>query len=239
MNNYISFSNIPDNIRKIKIDIGLSYNCPHSHNWIENDKNLYVFGFEPNSECVRTIKEGNIKKKHDGHGEPISDINLKNNFCLIPVALGNPKLEEGITEVNFYQMKNDCGTSSIYAPLENNLGPIDTIVKTRLYSLKNFFDIFDWDRFPYIEYIKIDAQGSDYNILLGAGEYLKERVVYITAEPEHRQYDGANNNTTYNMRVYLESQGFIQVYDRDTVDPTFLNKKYERVKDDIYIFQNG
>lgn len=238
MENHVSFCNIPDSIRKIKIDIGLSYSCPHSQNWLENDENLYVFGFEPNNDCIRTIKEGNIKKRHVEHGEPISDFNLKNNFCLIPVALGNPK-SEGITEVNFYQMKNDCGTSSVYPPVDINLGPIDSVIKTRLYSLKNFFDIFDWNRFPYIEYIKIDAQGSDYNIILGAGEYLKDRVVYITAEPENRQYDGADSNTTENMRIYLESQGFIQVYDRNTSDPTFLNKKFQHLKDDIYIYQCG
>ena len=60
MENHVSFSNIPESIRKIKIDIGLSYSCPHSQNWLENDENLYVFGFEPNNDCIRTIKEGNI-----------------------------------------------------------------------------------------------------------------------------------------------------------------------------------
>ena len=94
------------------------------------------------------------------------------------MALGNPK-SEGI-EVKYYKMNDDCGKSSVYYPVDKNLGPIDSIINTRLYSLKNFFDIFDWNRFPYIEYIKIDAQGSDYNIILGAGEYLKDRVVYIT-----------------------------------------------------------
>jgi hypothetical protein len=103
------------------------------------------------------------------------------------VTLSNPK-SEGI-EVKYYQMNDDCGTSSVYYPVDKNLGPIDSIINTRLYCLKKFFDIFDRNRFPYIEYIRIDAQGSDYNIIiLGSGEYLKDRVVYITILQKIRGY---------------------------------------------------
>jgi hypothetical protein len=136
-------------------------------------------------------------------------------------------------------MQDDCGTSSLHKPNECILGSVKKITTVPVFSLKHFFDIFDWDRFPYIEYIKIDAQGSDYNILLSAGEYLKERVVYITAEPECAQYENCENNNINNMKHFLQSQGFIEIRHPNTSDPTFINEKYMHLKDDIYIYQQG
>jgi hypothetical protein len=56
-------------------------------------------------------------------------------------------------------------------------------IKVPVYSLKHFFDIFPWDKYEYIEFIKIDTQGSDLDVVKGAGEYIK-KVVYITIEAE-------------------------------------------------------
>lgn len=229
-------SQIPDHIKSIKIDIGLSYNCPHSQLWLENDPHLYVFGFEPNPDCIESIKSGNIQKRNACHGEPIKQEYLETRFGLIPVALGNV---DSPKEMVFYQMSRDCGTSSLYYPNESELGNIKTITKVPVYSLKHFFDAFNWSRFEYIEYIKIDAQGADYDILLGAGDYLKDRVVYITAEPEHSTYSGCSQNNVENMTSYLESQGFQRITHPNTHDPTFINTKFMHLKDSIYICQLG
>lgn len=234
MQSYMKY--IPENIKRIKIDIGLSYNAPHSQRWLEHDSDLFVFGFEPNPECVEILQNGNIQKKDTCHGNPIEDKFLKNNFCLIPIALGN--VDEPTT-MDFYQMSKDCGTSSLYRPCDASLGSVRSITKVPVYSLKDFFDIFDWNRFPYIEYIKIDAQGSDYDILRGASDYLKERVIFITAEPECKQYVDVYHNTVENMQKYLESQGFINIKHPNTIDPTFINSKYVHLKDKIYICQYG
>jgi FkbM family methyltransferase len=229
---------IPANIKRVKIDIGLSYNAPHSQDWLDNDNTneLFVFGFEPNAECVEIMKKGGIQKKDSSHGKCIEDRFLQNNFCLIPVALGNVT---EVTYMDFYQMSQDCGTSSLHKPCDKSLGSVKSVTKVPVYSLKDFFDAFDWNRFPYIEYIKIDAQGSDLDILRSAGDYLKERVVYITAEPESKQYDDVSHNTLENMQAYLESQGFEYIKHPNTFDPTFLNSQYAHLKDDIYIRQYG
>ena len=47
-------------------------------------------------------------------------------------------------------------------------------IEVPVYSLKHFFDLFPWDRFEFIDYIKIDAQGADFDIIKGAGDYLNE-----------------------------------------------------------------
>ena len=77
---------------------------------------------------------------------------------------------------------------------------------------------------PIIEYIKIDAQGSDLNILKGAEHYLKERVVYVTAEPDGFQYSGAEESVSGSIVKYMKSIGFHYVRHKNTLDPTFLNK---------------
>jgi hypothetical protein len=150
------------------------------------------------------------------------------------VALSNV---EKPTNMIFYTMSNDIGTSSLYEPVDFSLGPVKSNIIVPVYSLKHFFDVFPWNRFEYIEYIKIDAQGADFDIIKGAGDYLKERVVFITAEPESAQYNGCSHNTAENMNDYLRSQGFVRIVHPNTSDPTFLNIKYSHLYDKIYIRQ--
>lgn len=227
-------SQIPEDIKRIKIDVGLSYGAPHSQNWLAHEDDLFVFGFEPNPECIDILEnEEQMIKMCAHHGQYISPNLLRKNFRLIPCALGNVAEP---TTMDFYQMLNDCGTSSLYQPIDNMLGAVKTVSKVPVHSLKEFFDVFDWQRFPIIEYIKIDAQGADYDIIVGAGDYLQERVVYITAEAESQQYVNVSHNTYENMKEYLESRGFISIEHPNTKDPTFINSKFLHLKN-IYIFQ--
>jgi hypothetical protein len=232
---YVKFFRIPEHITKIKIDIGLSYNAPQSQKWFEYDgDSLYVFGFEPNSECLESLNNKNIQKKHPSHGKPIENKYLTSNICIIPVALNNVTEE---SEGTFYQMGNDCGTSSLNYPDQKQLGNIKSITNVPIFSLKHFFDIFPWERFSYIEYMKIDAQGSDYDILQSADDYI-ERIIYITAEPECNQYADCSKNNTENIRKYLETKGFSKIMHPNTCDPTFLNTKFQHLANDIFIYQS-
>jgi hypothetical protein len=226
--------NIPDNICNIKIDIGLSYNAPQSNNWLSNESNLFVFGFEPNPESVQTILQKNIIKREQFHAEPLKDEFINTRFRLLPFALSN--VEES-TIMDFYTMSKDTGTSSLFEPTAKHLGPIKSKITVPVYSLKHFFDLFPWDRFEYIDYIKIDAQGADFDIIKGAGEYLRDRVVYITAEPENTDYRGSSHNTVNNMTEYLKMQGFERIFHQNTSDPTFLNNKFKYLCHKIYIKQ--
>ena len=226
---------IPNEVTNIKIDIGLSYSAPQSNNWLSNEPNLLVFGFEPNPESVQTILQKNIVKRNINHGEPLRNEFIQNSrFRLIPVALDNV-IEP--TTSQFFSMSNDIGTSSLYQPLDIHLGPVKNIIKVPVYSLKHFFDLFPWERFEYIDYIKIDAQGADFDIIKGAGDYLKDKVVFITAEPESTCYNGCNHNTTANMIEYLRTQNFEQINHPNTNDPTFLNNKFKHLYNKIYIKQ--
>jgi FkbM family methyltransferase len=236
MEQYIQSAKIPDYIKSVKFDIGTSYGAPQSQVWLSHDPDVFVFGFDPNPDCINTIRAGNIQLQHIGHSQPIYQNYLDTRFCLIPVALYNVEQPK---EMDFYMMCNDCGTSSLHTPIDSIIGPVKEVVKVPVYSLKQVFDVFPWDRFEYIEYIKIDAQGSDYDILVGAGDYLKERVVYITAEPEMYQYANCYHNSEHNMSNYLASQNFERIHHPNTHDPTYINKKFMHLKDQIFIYQQG
>uniref|UniRef100_A0A6C0B0H3 Methyltransferase FkbM domain-containing protein n=1 Tax=viral metagenome TaxID=1070528 RepID=A0A6C0B0H3_9ZZZZ len=218
---------IPEGVTNIKIDIGLGMMNVNSLDWLEKNTNLCLLCFEPNLEsrnsCINHMNSMNNIIK-----------NNNNTVIILPYALSN--IAEP-TKLNFYSMLHDGGTSSLYKPIDARLGPIkyETVVDT--YSLKHFFDLFPWDRFEYIDYIKIDAQGADFDILKSAGDYLKDKVVFITAEPESEYYDGCQDNTTKNMIEYLKTQNFEQINHPNTQDPTFLNNKFKHLYNKIYIKQ--
>jgi FkbM family methyltransferase len=234
MNNYT----IPLNCTHVKLDIGLSYGANQSSNWLDNENDLMVFGFEPNPEAYNCLMKGNIQLRHPSHknaGEPLNKIHIDSGrMHIFNVALSNVDIVE---EMNFFVNSKDCGTSSLYSHDQNYLGPIEKIIKVPVYSLKMFFDDFNWEQIKYIDYIKIDAQGSDLNILRSAGDYLSERVVYVTAEPDGNQYFGADECNTENITNYMTSQNFIKIIHPNTCDPTFLNKKFLHLSNEIYISQ--
>lgn len=229
---------IPENCTHVKIDIGLSYGANQSSEWLEREPNLMVFGFEPNPESVQCIRNGNIQLRHPSHaaaGRPIDIRHLNSGrMHIFPVGLSNVEKEE---VMNFYVNAYDCGTSSLFTHDQKRLGPIEKVINVPIINLKIFFDNFPWERFEYIDYIKIDAQGSDLNILKGAGNYLSERVVFVTAEPAGNEYFGAYDCLTPNIVAYMKSQGFEYIKHPNTQDPTFINRKFIHLYDKIFIQQ--
>jgi FkbM family methyltransferase len=232
---YLKNKNISfENFDNVKLDIGLSYSAPHSQLWLKNDEKTLVFGFEPNPDNVKCILNKNIQKINPNHSNPIENKYIDKNFFVIPIALDNVDIP---SERDFFCMKDDPGTSSFYQP-KQSLGKIKDIIKVPVYPLKSFFDVFPWYKIDKIDYIKIDAQGSDLDILKSAGDYLKERVVYVTAEPENELfYFNCIHNTEDNINEYMKSQNFIKINHPNTKDPTFVNKKYLDIADKIFIKQ--
>ena len=226
---------ILENCTHIKIDVGLSYSAPQSQVWLEREDDVMVFGFEPNPEAYQCIINGNIQKRQSNHSDPLNKQHIDSGIMKIfNIALSDVN---SIESMDFYVNSNDCGTSSLYSHDQQYLGPIEKVIKVPVYSLKMFFDNFPWEKFSYIDYIKIDAQGSDLNILKGAEHYLRERVVYVTAEPDGNQYIGANECNTENITQYMISQNFIKINHPNTSDPTFVNKKFLELSNKISISQ--
>jgi FkbM family methyltransferase len=228
--------NAPAHCTHVKIDIGLSYTAPISNKWLVKEPNVFVIGFEPNPFCCDMIQN------HTMPASGFLDFNLEKRFIdegrfqLFRYALNDTDKE---TSLDFYINKLDYGTSSLYTHDQHRLGPIEQVKKINVTSLKLFFENFPWDKFEYIDYIKIDAQGSDLNILRGAGDYLKDRVVYVTAEPDGHYYKGAEECNEQNLDKYMTSQNFIRIQHKYTRDPTYINEKYLHLKDNIWIHQSA
>jgi FkbM family methyltransferase len=228
---------IPDTCTHCKLDVGLSYSAPQSQSWLSHeDSTLMVFGFEPNPESVACIMSRNNRKQHASHGDCLEYKYIEEGrFVIQPCALSNVDIP---TTMKFYVSQNDCGTSSLYPNNETQLGKIKSVINVPVYSLKMFFDGFPWDRFDYIDYLKIDAQGSDLNILKSAGSYLRKRVVYVTAEGDGNYYIGAGECSNSNIVSYMETQGFTRIRHPNTTDLTFVNNWYIKISNRIYIKQS-
>ena len=227
---------IPNSCTHVKLDIGLSYNAPQSQSWLSHeDAGLMVFGFEPNPTSIASIINKNNQKQHHSHGDCLQYKYIEEGRFVIQQCALSSVSEP--TTMKFYVSNNDCGTSSLFPNDETHLGKIKEVIDVPVYSLEMFFAGFPWDRFQYIEYVKIDAQGSDLNILKSAGSYLRDRVVFVTAEGDGNQYIGAHECSAANIISYMESQGFMQIRHTNTTDPTFVNKKYIEESKKIYIKQ--
>jgi FkbM family methyltransferase len=225
---------IPSNIKHIKFDIGLSYSAPISQTWLKNEEDLLVFGFEPNPRSIQSILSTNNKKRNNGHGDLLEHKYINTNFFLAPIALSNEQKES----LPFYITNIDEGCSSLYKP-SNIRFSTETVVDVPVFTLKDFFDLLPLDKIPYIEYIKIDAQGADLEILMGAGKYLSEKVVLITAESEVGNNYLDIKYTKEDLIQYMNSIGFTQINHPNTDDPTFVNNKFTKEAVNIYIYQRG
>lgn len=223
---------IPAHIKHIKLDIGLSYSAPMSQYWLSHEDDLFVFGFEPNPASINSILAG-AKKQLEMHGTPLEKKYIGKSFFLIPCALGL----SSNSMIKFYVTQNDCGCSSIYQPTSF---PIERIIEVPIFSLSSFFDLFPFDSHPVIDYIKIDAQGSDLDIVKSAGHYLAERVVYITLEAENGYYKNTVNSEQ-DIDNYMQSIGFIRYLSPHTADPTYFNPHYADYakSNHIQIYQKG
>ena len=60
--------------------------------------------------------------------------------------------------------------------------------------------------FPIVEHIKTDVQGFDVEVLKGAGKYLSERVVCVTAEKSAPGYKGSHD--PQDLLDFMWHQGF-------------------------------
>lgn len=233
---------IPDSVKHIKLDVGLSWDVVHTQNWIDNDlvnnNDTMVFGFEANPSWIEyiksPIKNNNFPDFHT-YTKPLKYDHLNKKFFLVPVALG--KIDQP-KYMDFYLPSFSEGCCSLLPP--NPTGVLGNVFKTTqvpVFNLSDFLDLIPFNKIDYIDYLKVDVQGYDINVLKGASDYLTEKVVYVTAEADTINYLNSDDNSTENITEYMHSIGFQRIGHPNTVDPTFINTKFFDKKDRIYIWQ--
>jgi FkbM family methyltransferase len=236
---------IPSYINKIKFDIGISCEAIHTENWLNQDPDdLLVFGFEALPICVEKTRAyysqpvsvwPYIKPKHFTN----SIINTKwldNQFIIVPFALGNLDKDT----VDFYVTNSDVGCSSILKPskvLEGIGRSVNRVISIPIYKLSDFFELLPLDKIDHIDYIKVDVQGTDLAVIKSGGQYISDKVVFVTMEAETDQYENASENSLTHMVDYMKSIGFLYIKHTNTNDATFLNSKFQHLGNSIYISQ--
>lgn len=229
---------LPKYIKKVKIDVGLSFNAPVSFDWLEKEKDLVVFGFEPNTQNIETI-EGNRKIPSDNL-KYFKTNNFKKylgiRFFILPYALSNKPGEQVFYNVNNKVNKNgsglihESGQSSLLEPI--NMDYKKSIAK--VYTLSCFLSKFDWEKISSIKQIKIDAQGEDFKIIYGLKKYIK-KIEFISFEINAPGYHGYKNYKIENLKMFLHMiiKGFLPIRKTDS-EISYKNIRYWKSADNFY-----
>jgi hypothetical protein len=198
---------IPPNIEKIYIDIGLSSNAPYSFQWLSSDPNSFVFGFEPIKEdCEKVL-------------EKVLDLGFGNRYKLYQCAVDNiigQEIKDFYITCNS-EVCGDHGQSSLFKLRDKLKYSGDTrywvekIVPTLCINLCDFLLEIDWERFKKIECLKIDTQGNDLNILKSIEKYFNKIPLIYCESHTHNQYEreGDDPNIIYQ---YMINNGY-QLFD--------------------------
>lgn len=203
---------IPKHINRIKIDIGLSHDAPNSCMWVINQPDTFVIGIEPNKHGVQSLLKNGLR--HRNYIVPFNN----QNFCLINAAIDDV---DSIQRKPFYHT-TEIGCSSLLKPVKGFEYKVNDNSEVTVMPLSKVFEEINWDRFEYVDMLKIDAQGKDLDILKSAGKWLN-KCVYIHCETNcSKYYEGAPLEEEYDL--YLESAGFKFVMNASFVDGEVVDK---------------
>lgn len=188
---------LPSWCRSVKVDVGLSFNAKMSFEWIERQPHdLIVFAFEP---VPANVKQ--IIARMQSHSDPAW---ISSRLILLPLALAD---KFGSQE--FY-VTQDTGQSSFLKPTKASIKKIEQVEVVTLECLLSLIPV---KTMPYIDYLKTDCQGTDLNVLRGAGAAIT-RFIAITSESETANYKGPVNGIRQ-IRKYLADFGFVQINSRN------------------------
>tara|TARA_B110000858_G_scaffold157254_1_gene179943 strand:+ start:7706 stop:9436 length:1731 start_codon:yes stop_codon:yes gene_type:complete len=214
---------IPDNINSIKIDVGLAGEAPNSAIWLDETTDRFVIGIEPlpyHWGMIKDLKTSNSKREYpkdfkflqlnkgiiELNGQEISKIG--DRFCGIECAIDN--IGDNVEFAEFYEMDRTdgaSGSSSLLKPSTHHPHFIQNIVKTPVISLKSILDCIDWERFPYIEHIKTDCEGKDFDVVKSIGKYLPN-ILYITSEMTSNIHHWQNSCNPQEFINFMIDNGF-------------------------------
>jgi FkbM family methyltransferase len=189
----------PDHVTNIKIDVGLSSDAPQSFHWLESDPNVGVIGIEPLDFNVAAVKAKALTHQNAQSLVP--------RFHILPFALG-PRVEQR----TIFITAGDAGSSSLFMPLSMEVLRKETIP---VFRLEQVLALIDSVRFPMIDYLKTDSQGSDLEILQSGSNSL-QRVAIVTAEAENKAYLGTSNSEE-EMDAFMSSIGFVRHNPRSAI----------------------
>ncbi len=212
--------NLPNGCKRIRIDIGLAGTAPNTYAWSQELEDCFIIAIEPIERNLRCST----------YFVPNSQKN--NNILWIQGAIDDV---ERVERRNMYVTKKDNGCSSLYQPVEFEVSREEEV---GVASLSTILSSLDWGDLEYVEYLKIDTQGNDLQVLKSAGEFL-DKVAMLEVEcTTHGDYHNAP--TEIEIIEFLNSRGFSlhknceDSYVNGTyVDRMFYNNKFESMRNNI------
>lgn len=196
--------------KKLRIDIGTSWNIPYSTKWHSSLTDIVSISIEPNKNCLKTISEK--IKNIENHHHIVGAIDNVNEITVKP----------------FYITTIDPGCSSLLEPILSYSGfsgyNIQSIVNVETFSGKALLQNLNYS---LIELVKIDTQGKDLDVIKSFGECMK-KVCYLDIEDDTSSYyvGAAKHDDILN---YVTGLGF-ELYEtishghNNLNDLRFLNK---------------
>jgi FkbM family methyltransferase len=174
--------------RRIWIDVG-AHEGELTFPFAAADPSLLVYAFEPNLHAASRIM-GRLR-----------------NYVVLPIAIAD---RDGSAELqlNAYEQSSsllpadEAGVKSWVTDLEFKVLGSVTVPTMRLDTFLNGAGI------ESVDYMKIDAQGLDLEVVKSAGDRLKDvaKVQLEATMVSYRQYEGAPDKSA--IVQYMESKGF-------------------------------
>jgi len=222
-----------EQVKYLRVDIGLSQEASYGAIWLRDHDDRGVIGIEPHPYNISTILGGGPKNRHLPHFNLNQNLIIENNrdvkningrYILVQGAADNV---ESPTTKTFYSATPDTGNSSlIQSNIDNQFNP-NTIAGSftiPVFPMTYIFDKIDWDKFKYIEQMKIDTEGNEIPILISCKHYL-ERVIFLRVECWEAGIGATQEDTATPMVEFLKEKGFENINQRPG-DYKFVNIRY-------------
>lgn len=232
---------IPDNINNIKIDVGLAGDACNSAAWLSNKEDRFVIGIEPldyhwkhinllgspdfNSDIFKHPKHKILQLHNNSvslNRNKILDID--NRFCGIKCAIDNV---QEICEKNFYEMDRkfgQSGSSSLLPPSNEHPAKLNDVIKVKTISLEMILKNIPWEKFNFIEHLKTDCEGKDFDVVKSCGKFL-EKIVFITSEMTNNTHHVINACDPNDFIIYMQKNDF-SIINHIGGNINFINNKY-------------
>ena len=189
----------------------------------------------PGPENIKHLQGNNFRMAQVLKG--VKDIRGK--YILLCAAADD--VGEGIVYQDFYSTPKDFGNSSLREEVIKDHPDKGAYEKLSMpsVSLDTILDYVNWDKYPFIECIKIDVEGKELDVLKSCKKYL-EKVIFFKVEA-FEQTD--ENLSTYGddrqVIKFLRDNDF-ELFDKEPGDYKFVNKKYlGSMPDDVRMFSDS
>lgn len=168
--------------RHLFIDVGLSYDAPHSREWLGDHKDSFVIGIEPNPKSIELLRRDWIPES-------------ASRFLLLPCGIANVEEEELRTFNDILDVADTRGTSSFLEPTavhEATGAVVQQKLEVPVISLKMILDRVPWDRFDTNTFtLKSDTQGYECEVLHSLGGYIHSMEEVQVENGTNGAYEGA------------------------------------------------